>query len=80
MPKHPCAEIAVAAPLDKTLTYLVPEELREQVQVGVRVRVPLGRRSAIGYVIKFSETEADDKLKPLSEVLDEAPLFTPHWG
>ena len=76
----PCAEIAVAAPLDKVLTYLVPEELRDQLQVGVRVRVPLGRRSATGYVLKLSEVEADGKLKPIREILDEAPLFTPDWG
>ena len=80
MSKLPCAEIAVAAPLDKILTYLVPDELREQLQVGLRGRVPLGRRSATGYVLKLSEIEGDDKLKPLREILDEAPLFTPEWG
>jgi len=80
MSKLSCAEIAVAAPLDKVLTYLVPEELRTKVQVGVRVRVPLGRRTAIGYVLKLADVEAGDKLKPLREVLDETPLFTPEWG
>ncbi|MHB8709534.1 MAG: primosomal protein N' family DNA-binding protein, partial [Desulfuromonadales bacterium] len=40
------AKIAVAAPLDRTLSYRIPEELRAVLQVGHRVRVPLGRRTA----------------------------------
>ncbi len=80
MSKLPCAEIAVAAPLDKVLTYLVPAEWQGRLQVGVRVRVPLGRRSATGYVVALAEAEADDKLKAVKEVLDEVPLFTPAWG
>ena len=76
----PCAEIAVAAPLDKTLTYLVPEALQGKLQVGMRVRVPLGRRSATGYVLKLAEAESGDALKPIRELLDEAPLFTSAWS
>jgi primosomal protein N' (replication factor Y) len=68
------ARVAVAAPLEKTLSYLVPEDLRDQVRVGVRVRVPLGRRSVVGYLLQMEEGEAEG-LKPIREVLDRAPLF-----
>jgi primosomal protein N' (replication factor Y) len=69
------ATVAVAAPLDKPLSYLVPPELRERVRVGVRLRVPLGRRQAVGFVLALSEGEGEG-LKEVSAVLDEAPLFS----
>ncbi|WP_225911539.1 replication restart helicase PriA [Desulfuromonas versatilis] len=70
------ATVAVAAPLDKLLSYLLPAELRERARVGVRLRVPLGRRSVVGYLLGVAEGEAEG-LKPVAEVLDEAPLFPP---
>ncbi len=70
------AEVAVAAPLEKSLNYLVPDELAGRARVGVRVEVPLGRRRAVGYILALSEGEGEG-LKPLRAVLDEAPLFSP---
>lgn len=70
------ATVAVAAPLDKALSYLVPTPLSATVRVGVRVRVPLGRRTAVGYVLEVLQGEADG-LKPVIEVLGEEPLFPP---
>jgi primosomal protein N' (replication factor Y) len=60
--------------LAKTLSYLVPEHLRGRARVGSRVRVPLGRRQAVGYVMGSSDLPAD-KLKAVLEVLDPLPLF-----
>lgn len=68
------ATVAIAAPIDKPLSYLVPESLRDAARVGVRLRVPLGRRQAVGYLLALAEGEADG-LKPVAEVLDAAPLF-----
>ena len=70
------ATVAVAAPLEKALSYLVPHALREQARVGVRLRVPLGRRSVVGYLLGLAEGESAG-LKEIKEVLDEAPLFPP---
>ena len=72
------AEVAVAAPLDKTLSYAIPEELKNTAVPGVRVRVPLGRRTATGYLLGVSSGETE-KLKPIREILDIEPLFTPAW-
>jgi primosomal protein N' (replication factor Y) len=72
------ASIAVAAPLDRTLSYRIPEELRRVLQVGHRVKVPLGRRSAIGYVFDLTTAEPEG-LRAILELLDEQPLFAaPH--
>ena len=47
-----------------------------QVQVGVRVRVPFGKRELIGIVWQLDPENAHpDKLKALLEVLDQTPLF-----
>jgi primosomal protein N' (replication factor Y) len=70
------ATVAVAAPLDKTLSYLIPEDLRAAAKVGVRLQVPLGRRRAIGYLLALAEGDPAG-LKPVAEVLDAAPLFAP---
>jgi len=68
------AEVAVAAPLKTTLAYLVPPALREQVQVGARLQVPLGRRQATGFVLRLAAGEAEG-LKPIGALLDAEPLF-----
>ncbi len=63
--------------MDKDYTYRIPESLSETVGVGVRVRVPFGggNRHEVGFVIKVRETEPDDKVKDIAEVLDDTPLF-----
>lgn len=53
--------------LDKTFQYLVPQELAEEVQVGVLVDIPFGNRSITGYVVELTnEAEFDvTRLKPI---------------
>ena len=68
------AEIAVVAPIDKTLTYAVPDRLADRVQVGSRVHVPLGRRQLVGYVIKGAQVDGQP-LKEIIETLDDEPFF-----
>jgi len=76
MPSTLIATVAIAAPIDKPLSYIVPDALRDAARVGVRLRVPLGRRQAVGYLLALAEGEADG-LKPVAEVLGAAPLFAP---
>ncbi|MCP4337301.1 MAG: primosomal protein N' [Desulfobulbaceae bacterium] len=77
-------EVAVAAPLEQTLTYSLPEtaELEGSVDshhcyVGRRVLVWLGKRRVTGYVldvVTLSE-EPSFKIRAISRFLDEYPLF-----
>jgi primosomal protein N' (replication factor Y) len=71
------AEIAVVAPIDKSLSYAIPAELATDVQIGSRVRVPLGRRQVVGYVMGWIEP-GDASLKNILEVIDPHPLFQAH--
>ena len=66
----------MVAPLDKILSYAIPAELAAQVQVGSRVRVPLGRRQVVGYVMNWAEP-GETPLKEILEVIDPHPLFHP---
>lgn len=74
-------EIAVAAPLDTTLTYRLPQNLLqaeggECCLVGRRVMVPLGRRKVTGYVLATDVPDSNEfKIRNIYELLDEKPLF-----
>lgn len=72
-------EIAVDAPLVTTLTYGQPVGREKPIPTGCCVRVPLGNRSAIGYVLGPVESQGEDLprfvVKPVAEVLGEAPCF-----
>lgn len=63
--------------LDKTFQYLIPEELKEDVHVGVLVDIPFGNRSLTGYVVEMTdEAEFDvNRLKPILSVKkDHVPI------
>jgi primosomal protein N' (replication factor Y) (superfamily II helicase) len=68
------ARVAVAAPLDKALSYLLPPPLAARAAVGVRLLVPLGRRQVTGYLLAVTSGPAEG-LKEVREILDEEPLF-----
>lgn len=65
---------------DQPFTYLVPQEIDEAVEVGVRVEVPFGNgnRHIQGFVVGVdflnNQTEDSDQLKPLVGVLDLHPV------
>src|SRR5215217_6129160 len=72
------AEIAVPVALHQTLTYAIPEELRDSVRLGSRVEVPLGPRLTTGFVVSLLDTAPEQKLKPIRSVLDdEEPALIP---
>ena len=76
------AKIAVAAAtywVDRPYDYLVPPELQDKALPGVRVYVPFsrGNRRSEGVILALSDHSAYDKLKPISAVLDDAPVLSP---
>ena len=72
-------EVAVAAPLRQTLTYLFPDDSEDDsgaIPVGKRVLVPLGNRRVTGYVLgQLPEEDVGYKLRSVIEILDLEPLF-----
>ena len=72
--------VVLPLPLDQAFTYLVPDDLASEAQVGRRVLVPFGPRRLTGLVVEQTD-EADDlghylRLKAILDVLDAAPAFT----
>lgn len=75
---HGYAEIALPVPVDGTFTYIIPDEMKEEIAPGCRVMVPFGRRRMTGYVIStHSDTPEGFKLKKISELSDPEPMITP---
>lgn len=75
------AEVIVSlnvSEVDRIFHYVIPEELSNSVQTGVRVMIPFGGRTQEGYIIGITD-ETDipaEKLKPLISVLDKSPVFS----
>jgi|AZIJ01.1.fsa_nt_gi primosomal protein N' (replication factor Y) len=73
-------QVAVQSPLRRLFDYLPPDDANVAVlPAGVRVTVPFGKRQVTAIVV--SSTVSSDypieKLKPITAVLDNAPLLPP---
>lgn len=74
---EPCVDVAVALPVDGTFTYTVPVALKDTVSAGKRVLVPFGKRRVTGFVIGECRSDERYQIKPVLDVIDDDPLFTP---
>ena len=70
-------EVAVVAPLAKTLTYLLPDRFGVAPDAGLRFLVPLGRRKITGYCLGEGQPLDAGKVKEVADVLSADPLFPP---
>ncbi len=76
-----CAEVLLDLPArsaDRRLTYWIPHPLRTSLRVGSRVLVPLGPRTARGFVIALVQCGADSnrEIRDVLAAVDAYPLFT----
>jgi primosomal protein N' (replication factor Y) len=73
-------EVAVGLPVPKTFHYLVPERMRDSVQIGMRVLVPFKGRKVTGFTLALPERPPEgieEKLREVEELLDALPLIDP---
>jgi len=78
MPKANNSTIAVAlpVPLAGAFHYLCERPLPN----GIRVRVPFGHRELVGITVASQQAAPDGvALKPVIEILDDAPIGDDHW-
>lgn len=68
---------SISRATDKIFHYLVPQELEETIDIGMRVLVPFGRgnRTSEAYVLEFADESELDNLKEISDVIDEYSYF-----
>lgn len=62
--------------IDKFFDYKIPETLSEDIKIGVRVRVPLGRGNhfAYGIVVGITDTSELTELKEIVSYVDKTPV------
>ena len=80
MPTPPVLKIALPVPLYQYFEYSLPHgTVFSNIQVGVRVRVPFGRRILTGLVVEKCPNSSLtlDKLKTVLDILDTEPVFDP---
>ena len=83
MASNSILQIAIPSPLRRLFDYLPPTDLNNdevaQLQAGIRIKVPFGRQTLVGILIKTTNKSdfPENKLKPAIEILDTLPLFTP---
>jgi primosomal protein N' (replication factor Y) len=70
-------DIALPVPIDRTFTYLVPPELQPLVLPGKRVLVPFGNKHLTGVIVGLPATTDVRGLKPITDILDTKPTFSP---
>ena len=59
-------------------TYSIPDDLAELVLPGVRVEIPFGKRSILGYVVERTEESAFAEVRAIDGVIDEPRLLLDH--
>ena len=73
------AEVLVelkAKNIDKTFSYNIPDNLKEEVKIGIRVTVPFGKQILEGFVLNIKKIEdLDYKLKDIISVIDKEPIL-----
>jgi primosomal protein N' (replication factor Y) len=70
------AEVTVPRDIERTFDYLIPEELRAQASVGVRVRVPFRGEKLTAFLMNLkSESTYSGKLHELDAILDPYPVL-----
>jgi len=71
--------LAVPSPLRRGFDYLPPVDVDPtKIRPGMRVRVSFGRTTSVALVLEVRDSTPVpvNKLKPVLEVLDDAPLFS----
>ncbi|TWT14669.1 primosomal protein N' [Streptococcus sp. sy010] len=75
------AQVIVDIPLmqtDRPYSYLIPDELLSNIELGSRVHVPFGRGNRLlqGFVVDITENQSSQDLKAIVAVLDFWPVLT----
>lgn len=62
--------------IDKTFTYIIPDNLKDEVVIGKRVLVPFGKQQLEGFVLNIeNKKDIDYELKEIISVTDENPVL-----
>ncbi len=69
-------EVVFPLPFRNAFTYSVPPEFESNAQIGTRAVVPFGKRTLTGFIVrKSATTTVKENIKPLTDIIDEEPIF-----
>ena len=71
-------QVALPRPVHQTFTYRLPEEIRDRARPGMRLRVPFGKREAIGCIESVATPARSDGVRAALELLDDEPVLSRH--
>jgi primosomal protein N' (replication factor Y) len=71
------ARVIVPSPLKDPLTYRVPPAIHDQISVGMRVLIPLGKRRLTGIVFELLTETPLFQTKEILALQDERPILDP---
>ena len=57
--------------LDRSFTYIIPDNLKAKLKVGMKVIVPFGNQKINGFVINIKDEENYDQLKEIIKISNE---------
>lgn len=66
-----------AKAVDQNYTYHVPDNLKEKIKIGIRVKIPFGKTILEGFVIRINNDSTYDKskIKDILDITDENPVL-----
>ncbi len=71
------AEVTLSLPLPGSFHYRIPPALKEEIEIGKPVLVPLGKRKVKGWVLNFvPEKEEEREIKEILEILPLEPTLS----
>lgn len=79
MKSGPIAQISIPVPLRRVYDFLIPEQT-QQIEVGMRVQVPFGRRRHVTGIVVAIAGHSDipgSRLRAIDKLLDTEPVFDP---
>ncbi len=70
------AKVTIGIPFSNPFDYLIFDEFTQRIKIGMRVLVPFGPRELVGVVVKIQDQSEIEKLKPIIDIVDEAPVYS----
>ncbi len=70
-------EVATSLPIDRTFQYKVTGKEQYAPEVGKRVFIPFRNKKRVGYIAELEDEPMVEDPRPLIDVIDEYPVFTP---
>ena len=66
-----------AKAVDQNYTYHVPDNLKDKIKIGIRVKIPFGKITLEGFVININNniTYDKNKIKDIIDITDEEPVL-----